>query len=52
MSASDNRRLMDDLPQIKIFEQWSALLKRAHLRMIGGRPFVLVQNLAVSAFRP
>jgi hypothetical protein len=39
MNASDNRRVMDDLPQIKIFKKRWALLK-ARFSLSKARPFV------------
>jgi hypothetical protein len=37
--ASDNRRIMDDLPQIKIFEKWCALLN-ASINLSKAKSFV------------
>jgi hypothetical protein len=39
INASDNRRIMDDLPQIKIFEKWCAFLK-TRISLSKAKPFV------------
>jgi hypothetical protein len=60
MNASDNRRVMDDLPKIKNLRKMVRAFQGTHEPTKGrifcewsaGDPFVLVQNLAASALRP